>query len=283
MQNLIFDNQRHLRNGWWVILFFLGMAALVVPATVLASSKGQTVSMPVQAVIVAIVTLAFLAIRREWPSTVFGKLSTWPAGVAAGIGLAILMWGSTAALLWATGAMSWSANANVANALMLGLVDSLAVAVAEELIFRGFIFQRLISGTGTIPAQLALAAYFTLNHAGGLSQAGDVKYIGMANIFLASLMFGAAYLRTRSLALPIALHFALNFVQGTILGFGVSGNETSGVLVPQLSAAPDWWTGGAFGLEASLPGTLAVIVVLLFLSRRRVERSAAPLGQTGRG
>lgn len=263
MLELFLDRRRRLRNGWWIALFLVGMAALVVPATVMASSRGQTVGPPLQALIVIVVTLALLVVRRESASTVFGRAATWPSGMACGLGVAVLMWGTTAALLWATGSVSWRPNDDMAGALAQGLADALAVAVVEELVFRGFIFQRLIAGIGTIPAQGALALYFTLNHSAGLSQAGDEKVIAMVNIFLASLLFGAAYLRTRSLALPIALHFGLNFVQGTVLGFGVSGNAEAGVLTPVLKGAPSWWTGGAFGLEASVPGTVVVVLALV--------------------
>lgn len=261
------DSRRRLRNGWWITLFLVGMAALVVPATVMASSRGKTVGLPLQALIVIVVTLTLLVIRRESVSTVFGRAATWPSGIASGLGVSVLMWGATAALLWSTGSVSWRLNGDIAGALAQGLADALAVAVVEELVFRGFVFQRLIAGIGTVPAQLAMAAYFTLNHSAGLSHAGDVKVIAISNIFLASLLFGAAYLRTRSLALPIALHFGLNFVQGTVLGFGVSGNAAVGVLTPVLQGAPSWWTGGAFGLEASVPGTAVVVLALVAVWR----------------
>ncbi len=64
--------------------------------------------------------------------------------------------------------------------------------------------------------------------------------------------------------MPIGIHFAANFVQGGVLGFGVSGNDEQGLLTPTLSG-PDWLTGGAFGLEASVPGLLGVIAITLWL------------------
>jgi membrane protease YdiL (CAAX protease family) len=155
------------------------------------------------------------------------------------------------------------------DALRVGLLDCLAVAVIEELLFRGFPFQRLVAGIGAWPAQLLIAGYFTLTHSHGLATAGGLLSLAAANIFLASLLFGATYLRTRSLAIPIALHFALNFFQGPVLGFGVSGHTSGGWLVPVLDDAPQWWTGGSFGLEASVPGTLAIVAALAAITMHK--------------
>jgi len=63
--------------------------------------------------------------------------------------------------------------------------------------------------------------------------------------------------------MPLGLHLGANVTQGPVLGFGVSGNEGARLLVPTFSGAPDWLHGGAFGLEASLPGLACVIVLLL--------------------
>jgi membrane protease YdiL (CAAX protease family) len=73
-------------------------------------------------------------------------------------------------------------------------------------------------------------------------------------IGLSAILFGFCYLRTRSLALPIGLHLGWNWAQGSLLGFGVSGTtDTKGLWTPVFHGRPEWLTGGAFGLEASLP------------------------------
>ena len=61
--------------------------------------------------------------------------------------------------------------------------------------------------------------------------------------------------------MPIGIHFMANWVQGTLLGFGVSGNDEAGILKPQFSQANDWLTGGSFGLEASLPGLIILLAI----------------------
>ena len=98
---------------------------------------------------------------------------------------------------------------------------------------------------------------------------GSVKVMASINIFLASILFGLAFIQTKSLAMPIGLHFMADFVQGGVLGLGVSGTQQSGLLIPVFSDAPAWLTGGQFGLEASLPGLLCVVITLLLLYTRK--------------
>ncbi len=257
------DPAGRIRNGWWILAFYLLLAAVLVPTTVFLSARGARPGIPLQALMVMAATAAVLALRREDPRHVLGTAASWRWGVPVGLGAGIAIWGITAAILRASGAVTWQWSDAGVLALRDGLVDCVAVAVAEELLFRGFPFQRLVDGIGAWAAQLAMAGYFVLTHSAGLATAGELQPLAGTNIFLASLLFGAAWLRTRSLAVPVSLHFALNFVQGPLLGFGVSGHASGRLLVPQLGTAPAWWTGGAFGLEASLPGTLMILAALV--------------------
>ena len=272
-----------LRNGLWILAFYVVLAICLVPATILLSEQGTTPGLPLQALMVVIATAVMLALRREHPRTLLGTAASWRRGVPIGLASALVIWGGTALVLWASGALGWHWNDVALQALGDGLLDCLAVAVAEELLFRGCPFQRLVDGIGAWPAQLLMAGYFVLTHSTGLAAAGELQAMATVNIFLASLLFGAAFLRTRALAIPVSLHFALNFVQGPVLGFGVSGHGTAGLFVPELADAPSWWTGGAFGLEASLPGTLAIlaafVAVVAWPRRKTIAAAAAPTGR----
>jgi membrane protease YdiL (CAAX protease family) len=270
----LLDPHRRLRNGWWILIFFATLGALVVPTTLLASARGFEVGPGLQALLAAIATALCLGLRREHPASVLGTLTRWRRDAPAGLALGAGLWVTTALLLWATGHVTWAWQGSL-QALFAGALACLGVAVVEELVFRGFVFQRLVEGIGAWPAQIAMAAYFVLTHAKGLESAGDLKTIATINIFLAGLMFGAAWLSTRSLALPIALHFSLNFVQGPVLGFGISGTTASGMLQPALDESSPWWTGGAFGLEASIPGTVLIAAAWIALAtwRRRSTKT----------
>ncbi len=170
-----------------------------------------------------------------------------------------------ALMLWIFGWVDWQWNPTSFSTLASVVLLFAGVAVSEELLFRGFIFQRLIAGLGQWPAQLILAGYFLLTHLNNPGMTGDFKILASINIFLASLTFGLAFIRTRSLAMPIGLHFMANLIQGEVLGFGVSGTDQSGLLKPAFNGVPDWLTGGQFGLEASILGLIFVVGMLLLI------------------
>lgn len=274
MPNPFLTPERKLRNGWWIAIFFLILAALVVPATIHASSRGGGVPATWQALMALAATWGCLALRRESLPALVGPAGSWLRGVPVGLALGVAIWAVTAGVLRVTGAVTWQPSPDGSPALWTGVGEGIAIAVTEELIFRGFVLRRLIDGIGAWPAQLAMAAYFLLTHWNNPGMTGPTQAIAATNIFLAGLLFGALYLRTGSLAIPIGLHFALNFTQGNLLGFGVSGHESRGLLSPTLGTAPAWWSGGAFGLEASLPGTLVILGVLLAVLRWRVRKAA---------
>jgi uncharacterized protein len=272
--NLLFDAHRRLRNGWWIVVFFVVLALMLLPLLLMGGGP-QAVAMPAQAGLVFVASALCQLLRRRPFAELSGRFDgrwLWQciAGIAFGAALMLV----PAMLLHAAGFVRWDHGQMGVAAFGDALLSCAAVAVAEELLFRGFVFQRVIDGLGLWPAQWLMAGYFLLNHAGAVDAAGGVKYMACANIFIAAMVFGLAFVRTTSLAMPIGMHFAANLVQGAVLGFGVSGNEGVGLFKPESSTAPQWLTGGAFGLEASLPGLLSIITILVLLYRWQPVKSA---------
>jgi membrane protease YdiL (CAAX protease family) len=147
---------------------------------------------------------------------------------------------------------------------------SLVAAVGEEIAFRGGVYRLLEEGFGTLIAILISGAMFGLLHAGnhGATTASTLAIALEAGILLA-----AAYALTRSLWLPIGLHFGWNFTEGGIFGAAVSGGKSHG-LIATTFAGPDWLTGGAFGPEASVPAVVLCVItaaILLMLAIRNGE------------
>ena len=90
-------------------------------------------------------------------------------------------------------------------------------------------------------------------------------------------MYGVAYLRSAGagwgrLWLPVGLHFGWNWVQGTVLGFPVSGTtDFSGAFTDLAASGPTWLSGGAYGPEGSvfsLVGRLAIIALVVAATRQ---------------
>ncbi len=135
------------------------------------------------------------------------------------------------------------------HVLGLALQRWVAVAFLEELEARGYIFQSLerLGGRyfGPLLALASTSLYFGYAH-------GDNPHaspMAVASLVVVGLELGVAYLVTRRLWLPIAMHFGWNLIQGTVLGFPVSGMLRPSFLVIE-QGGPDAWTGGAFGPEA---------------------------------
>jgi len=268
--NPFLNSDRQLRNGWWVLIFFLLLAAFLMPMIMIAQENQEAVSMGRQALIILLASLISQLARRKPLAELFGTLNVgWLKELCVGGLIGSVMMLVPALILEIFGWIRWQWNPVALPTLSSSLLLFAGVAAAEELLFRGFVFQRLISGLGQWPAQLIIAAFFLLTYLNNPGMTGTVKVMANINIFLASILFGLAFIRTRSLAMPLGLHWMANWVQGSILGFGVSGTEQSGVLNPVLGNAPAWLTGGQFGLEASLPGLICVVVVLLVLYRMK--------------
>ncbi len=143
-----------------------------------------------------------------------------------------------------------------------------AVAIFEEVAVRGIVFRLLEQGIGTWLAILLSALMFGFGHRGnpGASWASSVAIAVEAGALLA-----AAYVATRSLWVPIGLHWAWNLFEGPVWGARVSGNDL-GVLAQATFPGPTLLTGGAFGPEAGLPamvlGTALAVGFLVVAIRR---------------
>lgn len=145
-----------------------------------------------------------------------------------------------------------------------GLMAS--VAVAEELLFRGVVFRIMEERIGTVIALVVSMLLFGAIH---LVNANATLWGAFAIALTGGVMLAAAYVATRSLWLPIGLHFAWNFTQAGIFGVTVSGSAVppEGLLNITLSG-PSALTGGTFGPEASLFALLVCMVPTIILLRR---------------
>jgi membrane protease YdiL (CAAX protease family) len=264
------DGAGRLRNGWWIAVFFAVLTGLLLPLLLLSRAQGTEVPLHEQAGLVLVASLICQGLRRSPIGELLGPFDgRWPRQFLAGVLGGALLMAVPAMLLGVTGLVGWRSGGGASAAFWTGLVVLTAAAMTEELLFRGFLFQRLRDGLGPWSAQGLIAALFLLTHSDALRAAGALGLLAGANIFLASLLFGLAWLRTGSLAMPLGLHLAANITQGPVLGFGVSGHQVATLLTPELGRAPAWLDGGRFGLEASLPGLLCLIALLALLWRWR--------------
>jgi len=149
------------------------------------------------------------------------------------------------------------------------LVGAFAVAVFEEVIVRGIVFRLIEKRWGSYVALLVSALIFGVLHLAN-PNSSVIAALGLA--IQAGLLLASAYIYSRSLWFPIAIHFAWNFTETGIFGANVSGNAVSRTLLTTKIDGPEWITGGSFGPEGSIQATLFCLVAtvcLLLLSRRQ--------------
>jgi len=136
-------------------------------------------------------------------------------------------------------------------------------AIHEELVFRGYPFQKLVRMNAPL-AVILIALLFAALHANNSS----VTLIGLLNIFLGGVLLGVAYLRYRRLWFPIGLHLAWNLMTGPILGHEVSGYRGHETVLTESGQGPWWLSGGEFGIEGSVVMTaVELLAIALLLSR----------------
>jgi CAAX protease family protein len=194
--------------------------------------------------------------------------SRWKAELFHGAVLGAAMMIAVAALERVFGGTTYSwmlfASASPAHVLkwaLFSLVIFSAAGACEELTFRGYPFQRLVDSIGPAGGVAVFAALFGLVHLGNYAH----TWLSTLNTALVGVGLAVAYLRTRSLWLPIGLHVAWNFFQGYVFGFPVSGTLLPVDLVRPEYPAGAWLTGGAYGPEASLLSTGVIVLGTVYL------------------
>jgi membrane protease YdiL (CAAX protease family) len=152
-----------------------------------------------------------------------------------------------------------------------GLLLFLPAAVHEELLFRGYAFQKLRRWNRVV-ALVFVALLFAALHMNNMA----VSWIGLVNIFLGGILLGLAYERFERLWFPIGVHLAWNVMSGPILGHEVSGYDSMATVFVERGGGPWWLTGGDFGIEGSVWMTVTEvtgIVLLLHMIRKRSHSS----------
>ncbi|MFJ2257859.1 lysostaphin resistance A-like protein [Streptomyces sp. NPDC087844] len=220
------------------------------------------------AVIALTVYAAAVRFLEQRPATELDTTAAGPGlrvGVAVGLGLFV----ATLALIALFGGYGTKGGVSVGGALtVLGMMAG--VAVVEELLFRGIVFRLVEELTGTRGAMVVSGVLFGGLH---LVNPGATVWGALAIAIEAGLMLGAVYAATRTLWMPIGLHFGWNFALSGIFGVTVSGNDDmpTGLLRGVLSG-PEAITGGDFGPEAGIFAILVCTVptvVFLRMAKRR--------------
>lgn len=198
--------------------------SLIVPSLVLSLFTIQQgkVSFVVTAISIiardlALMGLVFFFTWRNGES--FASLGwtrrNWATGVAFGVLLFPLVFFGASALETLLLHLGFSAPATPLPSFLsfrgwvevpLAVLLVIVVAAAEETIFRGYLILRFAAVGGSVrAAALASSVVFALGH-------GYEGLAGLITVGALGLVFAIVYLRTKSLAAPMVMHFLQDFV-----------------------------------------------------------------------
>jgi uncharacterized protein len=121
------------------------------------------------------------------------------------------------------------------------------LALAEEIAFRGYGFQRFVRAVGPIGAALGFAAIYAIIQA--LLPGASHASVAVSVAF--SLVLSMAYLRTRALWVSWGINFGWKASRALVFGLAVSGSNNHSPVVQGDPMGPFWLTGGGFGLDGT--------------------------------
>ena len=258
-----------------LLLFALGLGYLYARLPIPSTGTSMLLGGAVQAVaaLLAGVILISGVDRRSPKALGIGVSQETPLLSVIGVLIGVLGIVVATALLLVTGKVNYDAQTGSvlqwAGTLGMHAAVFAIAAFAEEAVFRGYAFQVLVRSAGAPIAIVLSSAAFTWAHG---SNPG-VGALALANIFFAGVVLAVAYLRTYSLWFATAVHLGWNWAMAALFDLPVSGiEEFDTPLYEPAVSGPTWLTGGAFGPEGGLIGTLGLAIALIAVLRFRRVR-----------
>lgn len=289
-QQIFINSVGRLRSGWRVLIFIVVYVALLfLLSTVIRvgyavglqigpgrNLSGFTEDLIFRLILLAAALLAGYLCNRwleglPWRALGLTRHAGWWRDFIVGslIGVGSLALAATIAA--AAGGLRFTASPRtmllpVVQTLLMSAVVFIFAALAEEALFRGYPLQTLTRAKLAWLAVLLTSVPFAAVH---LQNPNVVKGFTFINTALAGVWLAAAYLRTRSLWLPLGVHWAWNWALGSLFGLPVSGITTiaPNPLFHGTDLGPPWLTGGSYGIEGGLACTIALTISTVFIWR----------------
>lgn len=182
-----------------------------------------------------------------------------------GIALAVLLIAAGDLLILASTGLRHSIGAGFPAAELFAVF--IPAVIHEELLFRGYPFQRLWRWQPAA-ALLLMSAAFAALHAWNAA----VTPLALLNIFLGGVLLSLAYAHTGRLWFPTGIHLGWNLMSGPILGYEVSGYAPESSVLRVSGTGAEILTGGRFGIEGSIWMTaVEAAAIAVLLKRRRIK------------
>lgn len=158
----------------------------------------------------------------------------------------------------------------IVSTIILFLIQGLT----EEVIFRGYLMNRIASVKGRYWGLVVNSIFFSIFHAANPS----VNYLSSLNIFLFGVVASLLFWYTDNIWLVGTLHGVWNFFMGVVLGINVSGIELPYTILKASVGENIIVSGGRFGIEGSVVTTvyylLAAVAIYMALYYQMFRRIA---------
>jgi len=292
----IFYNDRGLRAGWRLLIYFGMIFVLVLGAQFLVKrlssghAKGAPTSDFARSIFLAIgeLVLFLVLLFLAW---VMSKIERRRVGVYglplqrsafSGFIRGYFLWGFLPLVLLLSILRGFHVfyfgNLSALNSQMIGwgvlwFLFFLLVGFFEEYSLRGYLLYTLADGIGFWPAAIIQAVLFARGHMGN----GGETRVGVIATGIFALFAAVTLWRIGNLWLAVGAHAGWDWGQSFFFGVNDSGLQVPGHLFnPRLAQGPDWLTGGSVGPEGSvLTLILWALMTMLFLWLYRKRRELA--------
>jgi hypothetical protein len=190
-----------------------------------------------------------LPFRTGWPGEAgMGVAVGWALAVACVLPMVV---GGGIAIVLVLGPSAW-------EWLVVDAAFFALVALAEEIAFRGYGFQRFERAVGPLGAALGFAAFYAIVQA----LLPGSNHASIAVSVMLSLVLSTAYLRSRALWVSWGINFGWKASRALVFGLAISGVSDHSPVVQGNPMGPFWLTGGGFGLDGSWVAFVALLITL---------------------
>lgn len=290
----VFYNDRGLRAGWRLLIYFGMIFVLVLGAQFLVRrlSSGHAKDVPssdfARAIFQAIgeLVLFLVLLLLAWIMSKIERRSVGVYGLPlqrsalSGFIRGYFLWGFLPLALLLSVLRGFHVfyfgNLSPLNSQILGwgvlwFLFFLLVGFFEEFSFRGYFLYTLADGIGFWPAAIIQAILFARVHMGN----GGETRIGIIAAGVFAVFAAATVWRTGNLWLAVGAHAGWDWGQSYFFGVNDSGIQTPGHLFnPRVTQGPEWLTGGSVGPEGSVVTLILwalMAVLFLWIYRKRYE------------
>lgn len=197
-------------------------------------------------------------------------------GLARGLAAGFALPATVMLVLWAGGAISLQRSTEpVASVASAAISVVVLTALVEEILARYLIFRLIEWRAGARVALAVTTLLFGLLHFAVASIVDEMPsaLLHAVPATLTGLLFAGAYLLSRTMWLPIALHIGWNLATNAIFGPDVFGAHRLMTVTP-LASEP--LSGGPYGTDASVLTSAVLVPLCLALLLAASRRAAAP-------